>query len=51
MIDGINIPIFIFDDFTPENTQCPIKSYKIMCDTENTLDNDLIMVLGKPNKI
>ena len=51
MIDGINIPTFIFDDFTPENIQCPILTYKIMSDKINTLDNNLILVLGSPKKI
>ena len=51
MIDGVNIPTLEFDNFIPENIYCPIITYNIMSDTQGTLNNDLILVLGSPNKI
>ena len=33
MIDGVNIPTFVFDNFTAENTKCPIINYNIMRDS------------------
>ena len=44
MIDGVNIPTFLFDNFTPENIKCPIISYKVMRDTEENLYDDLILI-------
>ena len=44
MIDGVNIPTFLFDKFTPENIKCPIISYKVMIDIEENLNDDLILV-------
>ena len=44
MIDGVNNPIFLFDNFTPENIKCQIISYKVMRDTEENLNDDLILV-------
>lgn len=51
MIDGLNIPTFIFDNFTSECHLCPIISYKIMNDTDENLNNNLVIVMGNPNKI
>ena len=44
MIDGVNIPTFLFDNFTSENIECPIISYKVMRDTEENLNDDLIII-------
>ena len=44
MIDGVNIPTFLFDNFTPENIKCPIISYKVMGDTKENLNDDLIFI-------
>ena len=44
MIDGVNIPTFLFDNFTAENIKCPIISYKVMRDIEENLHDDLILV-------
>jgi hypothetical protein len=44
MVDGINIPTFVFDDFTPECILCPIIAYTIMSDTQLNINSDLIFV-------
>jgi hypothetical protein len=44
MVDGVNIPTFVFNNFTEENPKCPIINYKIMSDGQGNFNDDLIFV-------